>query len=210
MLNDRLLECHRRYLCLSWYVQGTAHAPGWCRNLFTMKTQPGISSPIGPLLWGQSSSISGGDRPWISSFQWEPHTDVFAFYCSSSLQTNKTIQSAFFVLIAKIIIVIKSELREAFFSLFFSPLFFLFFLKFLPDFVPSFRPSMNEYDDAAEAGKNLAITQAITPTSPQVCRDSVASFVCLGGSHHYLISFLRRSWLCWEACSIYTNSISVL
>lgn len=143
MLNDRLLECHRRYLCLSWYVQGTAHAPGWCRNLFTMKTQPGISSPIGPLLWGQSSSISGGGRPRISSFQWEPHTDVFAFYCSSSLQTNKTIQSAFFVLIAKIIIVIKSELREAFFSLFFPPFFFIFF-KVPPRFC-SFLSSLNEW-----------------------------------------------------------------
>lgn len=27
-----------------------------------------------------------GDRKLISSFQWEPHTDVFAFYCSFNLQ----------------------------------------------------------------------------------------------------------------------------
>lgn len=34
--------CHRRCLCLPPYVQGTAQAPGWSRNSFTVKTHPGL------------------------------------------------------------------------------------------------------------------------------------------------------------------------
>lgn len=56
----------------------------------------------------------------------------------------------------------------------------------------SFCASMNENSDAAEARGNLALIQAITPTSPGVCRASVPALVRLGGSHHYLIS--RPPW----------------
>lgn len=52
----------------------------------------------------------------------------------------------------------------------------------------SFYASMNENSDAAEARGNSALIQAITPTSPRVCRASVPALVCLGGSDRYLIS----------------------
>lgn len=133
------------------------------------------SSAIRPLLKAKSSYVfwgTGHESPPSN----ENHIRMNLYFAAFSVcKSNKTIQSAFFFLNSKDHHHQEIRIESSFFF-------------FPPGFVPFFS-SMNENSDVAEARRNLAIIQAITPTSPCTCRVSMPGFVCLGGSHRYLISF---------------------